>query len=89
MQRNVNIATGFKPRTAKGLRFSALMHETHGHVGEYWCEADALEDAKAEAIAAAHQYMGSRFGAGDVIDRISMSEKMPSGETESRGSFEI
>ena len=52
MQRNVNIATGFKPRTAKGLRFSALMHETHGHVGEYWCEADALEDAKAEAIAA-------------------------------------
>lgn len=55
MQRNVNIATGFKPRTAKGLRFSALMHETHGHIGEYWCEADALEDAKAEAIAAAHQ----------------------------------
>lgn len=48
-----------------------------------------MEDAKAEAIEAAHRYMGSIFGAGDEIDRISLHEKMPSGETESRGSFEI
>lgn len=89
MQRNVNIATDFKPSTVEGLRFSALMHETHGHIGEYWCKAGTLEDAKAEAMVAARQYMRSRFGTGDVIDRITLSEKMPSGETVSRGSFAL
>lgn len=89
MQRNINIATEFKPRTVEGLRFSALMHEAGGHIGEYWCKAETLEEAKAEAIEAAHRYMGSIFGVGDEIDRISLHEKMPSGETESRGSFEI
>ena len=49
MQRIINIATDFKPRTVEGLRFSALMHEAGGHIGEYWCKAETLEEATADA----------------------------------------
>lgn len=89
MQKNINIATGFNPTNANGLKFTALMTEEFGGVGEYWCKAETLEEAKAEAIEAANQYMGSIFGEGDKIVRISFGEKMPNGNTVSRGSIEL
>ena len=89
MQKNINIATDFNPASVRNLKFSALMTEETGHIGEYWCKAETLEEAKAEAIEAANQYMGSIFGEGDKITRISFSEKMQNGNTVSRGSIEL
>ncbi len=89
MQKNVNLATSFNPANVRNLRFSALMVEEYGGIGEYWCKAESLEEAKAEAVEAANQYMGSVFGEGDKIVSISLGEKMPSGETVSRGSIEL
>ena len=89
MQRSINFATGFNPASVKGLKFSANMHEECGHIGEYWCKAETLEDAKAGAIEAASQYMGSIFGEGEKITRISFSEKMRNGNAVSRGSIEL
>ena len=89
MQKNVNIATDFNPASVRNLKFSALMTEEFGGIGEYWCKAETLEEAKAEAIEAANQYMVSLLGEGDKIVVISLGEKMPNGETVSRGNIEL
>ena len=49
--------------------------------GEYWCKSETLEDAITEARASANKYMESRFALGDVIDRISVSERKSDGNT--------
>ena len=89
MQKDINIATGFNPMNVNGLKFKALMTEEFGGVGEYWCKAETLEEAKADAVEAASQYMGSVLGEGDRIVRISIGERMQGGNTVSRISIEL
>lgn len=82
MQKNLNHFSDFKPRSYNGLVFCCLMHErNYGGFGEYWCKSETLEDAITEARAAANKYMESRFALGDVIDRISVSERKSDGNT--------
>ena len=82
MQKTLNHFSDFKPHSYNGLVYCCLMHEkNYGGFGEYWCKSETLEDAIEEAKAAAGKYMGSRFALGDVIDRISVSERKSDGNT--------
>lgn len=81
MQKNLNHFSDFKPHSYNGLVYCCPIDLTNVGFGEYWCKSETLEDAIEEAKAAARKYMGSRFALGDVIDRISVSEKKSDGNT--------